>query len=199
MKMDDARLLRSRLRRYERKLAEERHEFGHYSDGAGRRYFVGPHYLLLGDLEGALRSFKWFEAEFPDDTGEPGHSLCWSLALHRASMKEDAVEKLKQAALLNLHVLPHLLGDQAPDHSDLWLGSNQEWPEYVEHIPTEYFQLWSMSEREWARSISSSPGFTAVVNRWIEIHAELKDLPRGERRTRLVKDAWLLRSTPTIL
>ncbi len=199
MNMNDPRLLRSRLRRYERKLEEERREFGHYADGAGRRYSVGPHYLLLRDLEGALRSFKWFEAEFPDDTGEPGHYLCWTLALHRASVEEDAVEKLKQTALLNLNVLPNLLGKPAQDHSDLWLGSNDEWPEYVELIPTEYFQLWSKSEREWARSISSSPGFVAIIDRWIEIHAELKDLPRGKRRTHLVNEAWSLRSTPAIL
>ncbi len=70
--------IRSRLRSYERKLEKEKKEHGFYRDGAGKRYQVGPHYLLLGDNEGALGAFQWFEKEFPDDVGEPGHFLPYS-------------------------------------------------------------------------------------------------------------------------
>ena len=114
-------------------------------------------------------------------------------------MENEAVEKLKQTALMNLYLLPHLLGAPPPARSDLWLGSNQEWPEYLEYIPGAYLELWSDSESKWARGISSNPGFTAIIDRWTEIHAELNDLPRGERRSQLVDEAWSLRKTPLIL
>jgi hypothetical protein len=80
----DKQRIRSRLRRYERKLQKEKKEYGFYRDGAGKRYQIGPHYTLLGDNEGALVAFQWFEKEFSDDAGGPGHHLCWSLALYRS-------------------------------------------------------------------------------------------------------------------
>ena len=161
-------------------------------DGFGKRYIVGPLYLLLDDLEGALTSFRWFQSEFPDDCGEPGQYLCWTLALHRSAQEDEAISKLRQTALLNLYVVPHLLNEPACDLG-IWLGSSHAWPEYVQQIPPEYFQLWEDTEREWARSIYTSPGFRKVVNRWIEIHVELKNLAPGVKRSALVDEASSLR------
>ena len=59
--------IRERIRRYERKLQKEKEESGMIHDGAGKRYFLGPLYLLMDDLDGAVDSFRWFEKEFPDD------------------------------------------------------------------------------------------------------------------------------------
>ncbi len=59
----DTRKIRSRLRSYERKLQKEKKEHGFYRDGAGKRYQVGPDYMLLGDDDGALAAFQWFERE----------------------------------------------------------------------------------------------------------------------------------------
>ena len=47
--------IRSRLRSYERKLQKEKKEHGFYRNGAGKRYQIGAHYLLLGDDEGGTR------------------------------------------------------------------------------------------------------------------------------------------------
>ena len=66
--------------------------------------------MLLGDLEGALRSFIWFEQEFPDDCGDPGQYLCWALALRRAGHLDKAESKLCGAMFENRYVLPKLLG-----------------------------------------------------------------------------------------
>ena len=71
MPQSEEQKIRSRLRSYERKLQQEKEKYGYYHDGAGKRYLIGPHYLLLGDNDGALAAFKWFEKEFPDDIGEP--------------------------------------------------------------------------------------------------------------------------------
>ena len=55
--------IRSRLRSYERKLRKEKEKYGWYDDGGGRRYHIAPHYMLLGDNEGALRAFATRELE----------------------------------------------------------------------------------------------------------------------------------------
>jgi L-alanine-DL-glutamate epimerase-like enolase superfamily enzyme len=47
--------IRSHLRSYERKLQKEKKEHGFYRNGAGKRYQIGAHYLLLGDDEGGTR------------------------------------------------------------------------------------------------------------------------------------------------
>ena len=103
-------LIRERIRRYQRKLRVEKARWGMIRDGAGKRYLLGPLFLLLGDLDNALDCFRWFEAEFPDDCGEPGHHLCWTLALYRGGDHEAAARKLRQTMLMNLYLIPHLLG-----------------------------------------------------------------------------------------
>jgi len=42
----DPKKIRERIRRYERALRNEKKKFGAYDDSAGKRYFLGPLYLL---------------------------------------------------------------------------------------------------------------------------------------------------------
>ena len=61
----DPKKIRARIRRYERALRKEYERHGFIGDGFGKRYLLGPMYLIMGDLAGALRSFGWFEEVFP--------------------------------------------------------------------------------------------------------------------------------------
>jgi hypothetical protein len=106
----DPRAIRARIRRYERDLREEQAAYGCIRDGMGKRYLLGPLYLLLGDTAGALWSFAWFAETFPDDSGDPVHLLCWTLALYRTGDLRRAAGKLRQTMLSNLYLLPRLLG-----------------------------------------------------------------------------------------
>ena len=58
--------IKARIRRYERSLRKEQAEYGFIDDGYGKRYLLGPLYLQIEDLLGALQSFRWFEQTFPD-------------------------------------------------------------------------------------------------------------------------------------
>ena len=60
--------------------------------------------MLINDHEGALQSYAWFEAQFPDDVGEPMQYLCWTLSLYRAGDLEAATSKLRQTMLSNLYI-----------------------------------------------------------------------------------------------
>ena len=177
--------IRSRLRSYERKLQQEKKKFGFYNDGAGKRYQIGPHYMLLSDNEGALAAFQWFEKEFPDDVGEPGHLLCWTLTLHRAGNEIGAARKLRQTMFSNLYLVPRLLGSPIAE-LDIWHGSNYAEPSYPEHIHEPYLRLWTEAERKWASGLYRSPGFQSVRKRYIEISRALDTTPPGPERSRLV-------------
>ncbi len=187
MPNSDQQKIRSRLRMYERRLQKEKKEYGFYRDGAGKRYQIGPHYLLLGDDDGALAAFQWFEKEFPDEVGEPGHLLCWSLALHRSGNEIGAARKLRQTMLGNLYVLPHLMGSPIAE-LDIWHGSSDAEPGYIEYIPEAYFLLWTDAERKWASGLYHSPGFQSVRERYIEIARALDTTPPGPARSRLVEE-----------
>jgi hypothetical protein len=183
--------IRSRLRRYERALRQEKQKFGDYSDGAGKRYEIGPHYMLLGDDQGALAAFEWFEREFDDDVGRPDHALCWSLALHRAGNEAAAAWKLRQTMLSNLYLLPHLLGRPiAP--LDVWHGTSDDEPEFLEQIYEAYLALWSEPEKDWASGLYESAGFRSARERFIEIGRQLNHLRPGPKRTELVMEMHAL-------
>jgi hypothetical protein len=187
MAQSDKQKIRSRLRSYERKLEKEKKEHGFYRDGAGKRYLIGPHYLLLGEDEGALAAFEWFEREFDDDIGKPDHSLCWSLALYRSGNEIGAAKKLRQAMLSNVYLVPHLLGSPV-DELDIWHGSSDAKPSYVEYIHEPYLRLWTEAERKWASGLYQSPGFRSVRERYIEISRLLDTTPPGPVRSRLVEE-----------
>jgi hypothetical protein len=189
----DPKAIRSRIRRYERALRKEYQEHGFYDDGFGKRYLLGPLYLIMGDLAGALGYFEWFEQAFPDDVGEPVHYLCWTLALYRSGDMARASLKLRQTMLSNLYLVPHLLG-LVQEELDIWYGSNFDEKDYLRYVPPEVYVLWDEPALQWARETYDSPEFHRVRARYIEIYRQLKSEPQGPTRSKLVSEAYGLRS-----
>ncbi len=183
--------IRSRLRSYERKLRLEKKKYGDYDDSAGKRYQIAPHYMLLGDNDGALAAFEWFEQEFDDDGGKPDHLLCWSLALHRASNQVGAAKKLRQAMLSNLYLVPYLI-DAPISRLDIWHGSSDAEPNYLDSIPEQYLQLWTDEERDWAAGLYQGPRFQLTRERCIEIRKLLDSTRPGTERHRLLSEMYEL-------
>ena len=86
----DPKRIRERIRRYERTLEQEQRR-GVLGDGYGKRFLLGPLYMLVGDIQGALMSFDWYSQSFPDDGGEPYQYLAWALALWLGNEKMPVV------------------------------------------------------------------------------------------------------------
>ena len=151
--------------------------------------------MLMGDVDGALTSFDWYEEAYPDDGGEPYQYLTWALALFRGGRRQEAVNKLYQTMLENLYLVPFLLG-RNPQRLDIWHGSNLGWIEYAVEIPQELLSLWDGAALQWAREVSENPVVIEKVARYVAIHRELKSEPRGPRRTALVNESYALKKTP---
>jgi len=189
----DPKKIRERIKRYERELRKEQQKFGSIHDGSGKRYLLGPLYLLLDDTKGAIKSFEWFEETFPDDIGDPIQYLCWTLALHRSGNLEAATQKLRQTMLSNLYLIPHLLGLEQEEF-DIWHGSNFKEKGYLQYIPQEIFELWDEDALQWARETYNGPELRQVRKRYIEIYRQLKSEPPGPKRSQLVKEAFQLQN-----
>jgi len=188
----DPKKIRERIKRYERGLQSELKAFGVINDGAGKRYLLGPLYLVLDDLPGAVQSFAWFEQTCPDDSGEPFQYLCWSLALYRSGKVEAASMKLRQTMLMNLYLLPHLLGLKQ-ERLNIWHGTNWAEESYLADAPSGLFALWDEAALRWARARYESLEFTAVRTRYIEIYEQLQTEPPGLKRQHLVRESFQLR------
>lgn len=189
---DTPQKIKARIRSYERKLREEQVEHGFINDGYGKRYLLGPLYMLIGDHESALQSYAWFETEFPDDIGEPMQYLCWTLALYRAGDLEAAARKLRQTMLSNLYLIPRLLG-QDQETLDIWHGSNLVRKAYLDHIPPELFALWDEAALKWAEETYHSPDTLQKRERYVAIYRQLKTERPGTKRSQLVRAASKMR------
>jgi hypothetical protein len=183
-----------RINRYERSLKTEKRKFGSFDDGYGKRYLLGPLYILAGDLDGAIKHYKWFEKNFDDDSGEPIHRLCWVLAFYRSRNTEEARKSLMRVMLINLYIIPKLIGIEQKKIKG-WYGCNWEWKEYLEGIPQEIWKLWNSEEISWAKDLYFSESFTNMRNRYIEINKQLEKEPVGKVRSRLVEEASKLRDS----
>ena len=189
----DPKRIRERIRRYERALKREL-EAGYSGDGYGKRYLLGPLYMLIGDVDGALASFDWYEESYSDDGGEPYQYLTWALALFYGDRSQEAFNKLYQTMLENLYLVPFLLG-RNPQPLDVWHGSSFGWIEYAVAVPQELLSLWDDVALQWAREVSEHPAVVEKVARYVAIHRELKSEPRGPRRSALVRESFALKTT----
>jgi len=187
----DPKKIRAQITRYERELRREYEAHRFIDDGYGKRYLLGPLYLLLGDLAGAVKSYAWFERMFPDDMGTPEHFLCWALALYRAEDKAGAAQKLLRAMLSNLYLLPRLLGDKQ-SHLDIWYSTNQQDEGYLETIEPVLWELWDVEALQWTQMQYESTTFKRVRQRYVEIYRQLQTEPVGERRRQLVAEGFAL-------
>jgi len=188
----DPRTIRARIRRYERALREEQVRFDGIRDGAGTRYMLGPLYLLLGGTAGALRSFAWFAETFPDDSGDPVHLLCWTLAWYRDGDTRRAAVKLRQTMLSNLYLLPRLLGREQ-DVIDMWHPSNLTEKSYSDAVPDVLLALWDPPALHWAHTVYQRASMQRVRRRSIAIDHQLQTEPIGPTRNQLVDEAMHLK------
>jgi hypothetical protein len=62
-------------------------------------------------------------------------------------------------------------------------------------IPQELLSLWDDLALQWAQEVSEHPAVVEKVARYVAIHRELKSEPRGPRRSALVRESFVLRTT----
>ena len=183
--------IKATIARYRRLLNNEWKEHRFISDGAGKRFMIGPLYLRIDDTKGALAHYQWFEKMFDDDSGEPFHRMGWTLTLHRHGDDPGAERMLLIAMLKNLYLFPVLFGED-PVPVDGWQGSNWEDLEYVTEAPKWMLNLWTEEELDWAKGIYYDEQAVNIRERYITINQFLELERPGEKRSELVEESMKL-------
>lgn len=98
---------KARISRYERNFKRSAPNF---DDGGGSRFLLGPLYLLVGDLEGVAKHYKWFDKKYSDSIDEPLHTLCRSILFFRTEKVKETEQFFRRAYLANTYLIPSLTG-----------------------------------------------------------------------------------------
>ena len=175
-----------RATRLKRALANEQKKYRHIEDGAGKRYLIGPFYVLAGELQKALAHYDWYEKHCSDDVGEPIHYLYWALAFFRTGETAKANAKLLETMLQNVYLLPILLGSQ-PETHDIWHGSNMEHPDYITQAPKEFLPQLSEQERAWITEQFDSFRFRRVREEYVTTYSALKGEKNVDKRRQILR------------
>lgn len=178
----------NRITKIRSQLSAFKREYGGHDDSGGARYYLFYLYFLLGDNRRSSEYLRWFEKEFPDDSGEPSALLCWALILNR--MGKDGNLILARTMLSNIYIIPHLLGEEMVE--DLPHLSNWEQASFLEYLPERVLEAITDDDLTWIRERYESEKFQKVLNRHIEIVNELGVTPRGDKRTALVHERYSL-------
>lgn len=179
----------NQISRIRSQMSAFKREYGGIHDGSGNRYYLYYLYFLLGDNRRASEYIRWYQREFPDDTGEPFALLCWALLLRRMGKDGDFI--LAKTMLSNIYLLPDLLGIQM-DSIEISHLSNQEEKEYLEYFPEQVRRAITAEDLDWIRERYETEPFKQAMKRYIEIKTELKHTPPGEKRSALVDELYAL-------
>ena len=180
--------IKATIARYKRSMNKEWKDHHFISDGAGKRYMIGPLYLRIDDTKGAMAHYQWFEKMFDDDSGEPFHRMGWALTLYRSGDEAGAVRMLLNAMLQNLYLFPILFGEN-PETYEVGFGSNWTEIEYITEAPKWMLTLWTDDELKWAKGIYFGHQAVRIRERYITIHEFLELERPGEKRSALVAES----------
>jgi hypothetical protein len=176
-----------------RALAAERRKFGCYDDSRGIRYLPTKYYIQLKDFSGGLKYLRWFEKNFPDDTGFPEFLFEWTILLFKAGKTKDAGEKAFQTFCSNIYWFDKFFRNPIVE-VDIWHSSSSEMPSHTDYL--EYVHNMHALEdfSLWLESFISSKDFFNRSNKYIEIYRRLKTEKDNEMRHYLLEQAQQLES-----
>jgi hypothetical protein len=180
--------LKSKISYYRSALNKEKRYFGYISDGHGKRYILFWLLFILNNSKKSENYFKWYQSEFPNDSGEPLQTLCWSLGLLRLQKEEESIFRLAEAMLSNLYMIPHIIQEEIHLH-DIWHSSNVEEFGYLNYIPKGIIENISQREMVWIKEQYNSLTFRRIKKRYIEIFHELQFLKEVKDRKKLLSES----------
>jgi hypothetical protein len=186
----DPKKIKQRIRRYERSLRKDNPLHG---DGYGKRFLLGPLYLMLGNVQDTLDHYTWYQNTYPNDGGYALNFLCWAITLFRHGDMVEAEMKIIKTILSNIHLIPFILGHKIPS-LDSWEGRYYNELFEIEDFPHEILEYITSEEMEWIEALYNSPKLTIIRKKYIENDDQLQNLPRGEKRTKLCHELFAIRA-----
>jgi len=187
-----AQRVKDKITKIKRALAADKRRWGgYYDDSRGLRYLPPELYLKLRDYKGALRYFKWFEKNFPDDVGFPVFLLEWAIALFKTGNTALSEKKVLKTFMSNFYLLDKFLGreiiDKGISEQSSWQFNN------LADLPYSKGQIELSDFSIWLEQFMETEKFEKHSSEVIDIERKLQTEPAGPKRTALVARLSFLR------
>lgn len=174
-----------------RTLAAEKRKFGCYDDSRGLRYLPTKYFIQLGDYEGGLTYLKWFNKNFPDDSGFPEFLFEWTIILFKTGKTKDAEQKAFQTFCSNPYWFDKFFGRPIKP-LDMWHSSNLTRAEYTEALEYSGKQPDLLDFALWLDSFIATENFINRSRKYVDIYRRLSTETDSEMRHYLVRQAFQL-------
>jgi hypothetical protein len=172
--------------------ADKRRCGGYYDDSRGLRYLPPQYYIKLGDFSGGLRYLKWFDKNFPDDTGFPDFLFEWVIILFKTGNLKQAEQKAFGVFYSNTYIFDKFF-NRPIVAIDKYENSNIDVPSYVESFNYSCSQTDLEDFTEWLDNLIKSDRFVKVSQKLVDIFKKLKTEKDRELRIYLLQQARQLR------
>lgn len=171
--------------------ADKRRRGGVYDDSRGLRYVPPGLFLKLQDYSGALKYFKWFDKNFPDDSGFPIFLFEWTVALFKTGNIKGAEKKALETFFSNTYLFDKFLDKEflkleKYENSNWQSASLTDNLEYSKGLP----ELGDFGD--WLSQFMTSDKFYKVTNEFVDIERKLETESVGPTRSELVKRRYSL-------
>lgn len=171
--------------------ADKRRWGGVYDDSHGLRYVPPGLFLQLQDYNGAIKYFKWFDKNFPDDSCFPIFLFEWTVALFKSDDIKGAEKKALRTFFSNTYLFDKFLNKQFL-RFDKYEGSNWEQSSLADSFEYSKDQTDLLDFADWISKFLTSDKFYNIANEFVDIERKLKTEPTGQTRNALVKRRYSL-------
>ena len=180
--------LQKKIADIKRLLSAEKRKFGCYDDGRGLRYMPTKYFIKLTDYSGGLTYTKWFNKNFPDDSGFPDFLFEWTIILFKTGKIKEAEKKAFQTFCSNTYLFDKYFGRQIIP-IDKWEGSNLEIPAFTKYLEYSNEQKELADFTKWLDTLISTQAFINKSNKYVDIQKRLRTEDDPETRHYLVEAA----------
>ncbi|MDH5398197.1 MAG: hypothetical protein OEX02_08630, partial [Cyclobacteriaceae bacterium] len=186
-----AQRLKDKITKIKRALAADKRRWGgYYDDSRGLRYSPPELYLKLLDYKGALRYFKWFEKNFPNDVGFPVFLLEWAITLFKTGNITLAEKKVLETFMSNFYLLDKFLEREIIDRG---ISEQSSWKfSSLADLPYSKYKQELSDFSVWLEQFVETEKFDKLRREVIEIERKLENEPVGPKRSALVARLYSL-------
>jgi len=164
--------IKTSIKKHRAALAAEKRKFGGYDDSAGNRYYISNLYMKMADYKGVITYKKWFDKNFPDDSGTPLLSLNWSIAFFELGQLEKAKIYTIDTAFQNIY-LHDLLLDREIKRIDMY-EQGYDMFEHSQAVVKYCKKVSTKSYLDWLLKFMNSDEYKKPVNKFVEISKLIK-------------------------
>lgn len=184
-----AETLRQKIKRVKLDLAADKRRWGgFYDDSRGLRYLPTQYYIRLGDFSGGLKYLKWFQKNFPEDSGFPDFLFEWTIILFKTGNIRQAEKKAFETYCSNTYILDKFFGSPIIP-LDKYEFSNVAMPDFVENFNYSSKQPELIDFSDWLEKFIRTEKFSASRQQYVDLYKRLKTENDAETRGYLIKQA----------